>query len=73
MSGDGNSLVYTFDTNAERTGIASLLRDINAAGLSVRDVTTAQSSLEEIFVELVEEDSKSRAEQAEEDQNEDAA
>jgi ABC-2 type transport system ATP-binding protein len=60
LSEDGSRIAYTFDTNAERTGIASLLRDINAAGLSVRDVTTAESSLEEIFVELVEEDSRSQ-------------
>lgn len=65
LSEDGSRMVYTFDTNAERTGIASLLRDINAAGLSVRDVTTAESSLEEIFVELVEEDSKNQPAQAE--------
>lgn len=58
LSEDGSKIVYSFDTNAERTGIASLLRDINAAGLSVRDVVTAQSSLEQIFVELVEEDTK---------------
>ena len=53
---DGTRLVYRFDAHAERTGIASLLRDISAAGLSVRDVHTAQSSLEEIFVTLVEGD-----------------
>jgi len=61
LSQDGSKIAYSFDTNAERTGIASLLRDINAAGLSVRDVTTAESSLEEIFVELVEEDSKNQS------------
>lgn len=60
LSQDGSKIAYNFDTNAERTGIASLLRDINAAGLSVRDVATAESSLEEIFVELVEEDSKNQ-------------
>ena len=53
---DGTRLTYHFDTRAERTGIASLLRDMSAAGLSVRDVQTAQSSLEEIFVALVERD-----------------
>lgn len=72
LSQDGSKIVYTFDTNAERTGIASLLRDINAAGLSVRDVTTAQSSLEEIFVELVEEDGRNQSNQEQASQKEDA-
>lgn len=67
LSQDGSKIAYNFDTNAERTGIASLLRDINAAGLSVRDVATAESSLEEIFVELVEEDSKNQPGQAKPD------
>lgn len=72
LSQDGSKIVYTFDTNAERTGIASLLRDINAAGLSVRDVRTAQSSLEEIFVELVEEDGRNQSNQEQASQKEDA-
>ncbi|MCT4558394.1 MAG: ABC transporter ATP-binding protein [Pelagimonas sp.] len=49
----GMSLVYAYDTGAERTGIASLMADLSAAGLQVRDVHTAQSSLEDIFVGLV--------------------
>ncbi len=56
MSQDGTSATYTYDTRADRTGIGALLRDVNAAGLSVRDLHTAQSSLEEIFVSLVEHD-----------------
>lgn len=47
------TLVYTYDTHAERTGITKLLADIAAAGLHLRDVQTRQSSLEDIFVDLV--------------------
>ncbi len=49
----GDKLVYSYDTNAERTGITGLLNDISAAGLTLRDVQTRQSSLEDIFVDLV--------------------
>ncbi|MGB2069662.1 MAG: multidrug ABC transporter ATP-binding protein, partial [Candidatus Puniceispirillaceae bacterium] len=42
-----------YDTRGERTGITRLLTDINGAGLSLRDVQTSQSSLEDIFVDLV--------------------
>ncbi len=49
----GHQLVYTYDTQAERTGIATLLRTLNEAGIRVRDLNTKQSSLEEIFVDLV--------------------
>lgn len=51
----GRSLAYTYDTKAERTGITSLLKDLQAAGLVLRDVQTSQSSLEDIFVDLVKE------------------
>ena len=50
---DGYSLVYTFDTKGEETGIAHLLRDLGAAGIDVKDLQTKQSSLEDIFVSLV--------------------
>ena len=53
---DKTSVVYTYDTRGERTGITQLLNDIAAAGLSLRDVSTRQSSLEDIFVTLVQED-----------------
>src|SRR6056297_1503739 len=53
---DGAALVYTYDTRRERTGITKLLNDVAAAGLVLRDVQTRQSSLEEIFVDLVKED-----------------
>ena len=55
LADDGRSLVYTYDTRAERTGITTLLKDISAAGLVLRDVRTRQSSLEDIFVDLVSE------------------
>ncbi|WP_265515559.1 ABC transporter ATP-binding protein [Nitratireductor luteus] len=51
----GQRLVYRYDTQAERTGIGSLLADLNRAGVTVKDINTEQSSLEEIFVRLVEE------------------
>ncbi|ABF65257.1 ABC transporter ATP-binding protein [Ruegeria sp. TM1040] len=50
---DGRSLIYTYDVKAERTGITSLLNDVAAAGLVLADVSTRQSSLEDIFVGLV--------------------
>lgn len=50
---DGTELVYTYDTQGERTGITSLLADLNAAGIHFNDLRTLQSSLEEIFVDLV--------------------
>ncbi|MCR8826058.1 ABC transporter ATP-binding protein [Pseudosulfitobacter koreensis] len=53
---DGSSLIYTYDTRAERTGITKLLSDVAAEGLVLRDVVTRQSSLEDIFVTLVKED-----------------
>jgi len=55
LGADGRSLDYAYDTEAERTGIASLLRDLAATGLVLRDVQTRQSSLEDIFVGLVRE------------------
>ncbi len=55
LSPSGNALGYNYDTRAERTGIARLLADLAEAGIAVRDVSTKQSSLEEIFISLVEE------------------
>ena len=55
---DGTALTYTYDINSERTGITGLLNDLQAAGLQMRDVQTQQSSLEDIFVGLVQEDVK---------------
>ena len=53
LSDEGNELVYTYQTNQESTGITALLQAINAAGLSLKDLRTSQSSLEDIFVDLV--------------------
>lgn len=53
LSPDGMALIYTYDTNAKRTGITALLNDVAGAGLVLADVQTRQSSLEEIFVGLV--------------------
>ena len=53
LSGDGSELIYTYDTQGERTGITALLKDINLAGIRFRDLSTTQSSLEDIFVDLV--------------------
>ena len=53
LGADGQSLVYTYDVTAERTGITALLNDVAAAGLVLSDVATRQSSLEDIFVDLV--------------------
>jgi ABC-2 type transport system ATP-binding protein len=53
LAADGSELVYTYDTQGERTGITALLRDLNQAGIRFRDLHTTQSSLEDIFVDLV--------------------
>ncbi|MCA1298933.1 ABC transporter ATP-binding protein [Stappia indica] len=53
LQSGGEALVYTYDTRGERTGITALLQDIHAAGIRFRDLNTKQSSLEEIFVDLV--------------------
>lgn len=52
---DGMSLIYTYDTKGERTGITTLLNDLQKAGLRMADMKTQQSSLEDIFVGLVKE------------------
>jgi ABC-2 type transport system ATP-binding protein len=52
---DGARLIYTYDTGAARTGITSLLADLNRSGIAVRDLETTSSSLEDIFVSLVRE------------------
>lgn len=53
LSADGTELVYTFDTQEETTGIAGLLRRLGELGVDFKDLHTDQSSLEDIFVELV--------------------
>ncbi|MCJ2053731.1 ABC transporter ATP-binding protein [Methylobacterium sp. J-070] len=56
LAGEGNELVYTYDTRAERTGITGLLTGLSAAGIRFNDLHTEQSSLEDIFVGLVREE-----------------
>ena len=53
LENDGHQLSYEFDSNAERTGIASLMRALSEQGIAYKDLSTHQSSLEDIFVELV--------------------
>jgi ABC-2 type transport system ATP-binding protein len=53
LEGDGHELVYEFDTQAEATGVPSLLRRMSDLGIGFKDLHTRQSSLEDIFVGLV--------------------
>jgi len=55
LTPDGSELIYTYDTQTERTGITALLADLNATGIKFTDLQTKQSSLEDIFVDLVKE------------------
>ena len=50
---NGNELIYTYDTQQDHTGITSLLGELQTAGIRFNDLNTSQSSLEEIFVDLV--------------------
>mgnify|MGYP001046187624 FL=1 len=52
LAGGGSELVYTYDAPGERACIARLLKDLDAAGIRFKDLHTAQSSLEDIFVQL---------------------
>jgi ABC-2 type transport system ATP-binding protein len=56
LSGNGSELIYTYDTQGERPGIAALLDDLDKAGIRFKDLQTTQSSLEDIFVSLLRED-----------------
>ena len=51
----GGEMIYTYDAQADRAGIASLLRDLARSGIAFRDLHTSESSLEDIFVDLVSE------------------
>ena len=53
LSADGNVLIYTYDTQKEHTGIPELLREIGRHGIEFKDLHSSQSSLEDIFVNLV--------------------
>jgi ABC-2 type transport system ATP-binding protein len=53
IADSGHELIYDYDTQAERTGVATLLGELSRAGIRIRDLQTTQSSLEDIFVGLV--------------------
>jgi len=53
LTSGGSQIIYTYDTRGKRTGIRSLLNDLNKAGITFKDINTTQSSLEDIFVNLV--------------------
>jgi ABC-2 type transport system ATP-binding protein len=53
LSDDGATLVYTFDTQREETGIAEILKQLGAEGIDFKDLHSSESSLEDIFVRLV--------------------
>jgi ABC-2 type transport system ATP-binding protein len=55
LAADGSELTYTYDTQTERADITALLTDLNEAEIKFNDLRTKQSSLEEIFVDLVKE------------------
>lgn len=55
LSDNGETLVYTYDTQSEETGIADVIRVLNEQGIDFNDLQTDESSLEEIFVSLVKE------------------
>ncbi|MGH8397676.1 MAG: ATP-binding cassette domain-containing protein, partial [Gammaproteobacteria bacterium] len=53
LQNNGKELIYTYDTQAERTGITALLAELSKLGIRFNDLESIQSSLEEIFVKLV--------------------
>jgi ABC-2 type transport system ATP-binding protein len=56
LANGGAHLVYSYDTQSERSGITELLDELNAAGIAFRDLQTEETSLEDIFVDLVRRD-----------------
>lgn len=64
LAGEGNELVYEFDSRAEATGVPSLLRRMTDIGVQFKDLHTKQSSLEDIFVGLVHESNGAKGEAA---------
>jgi ABC-2 type transport system ATP-binding protein len=53
LTDDGHALVFTFDTQGKETGIATLLERLGDLNIQFKDLNTSESSLEEIFVNLV--------------------
>lgn len=66
LSDDGNELTYTYDTMGDSTGITALLQSIHNEGLALKDLHITQSSLEDIFVDLVKVDQAVNHEKGEE-------
>ena len=64
LKADGHELEYVFDSNAERTGVPSLMRRLSDLGIGFKDLNTRQSSLEEIFVSLVHDESRAVSKEA---------
>lgn len=60
LAEDGHSLVYTFDVQAQETGIAALLRRLTQHGIDFKDLHSSESSLEDIFVSLVRQNREAR-------------
>ena len=58
LGADQISLIYTYNVQAEKTGITNLLQSLKDAGLKLKDLKTEQSSLEKIFVNLVKENNE---------------
>ncbi|RYH03759.1 MAG: ABC transporter ATP-binding protein [Alphaproteobacteria bacterium] len=56
LKNEGHELVYAFDSNADETGVPSLIRQVEKLGIGFKDLNTRQSSLEDIFVSLVHQD-----------------
>jgi ABC-2 type transport system ATP-binding protein len=56
LARQGSQLIYTYDTQAERTGITTLLGELHDANIKFKDLSTTQSSLEDIFVALVQDE-----------------
>jgi ABC-2 type transport system ATP-binding protein len=57
LAAGGSRLIYSYDTRGERTGITALLEDVRNAGIRFKDIQTTQSTLEDIFVGLLRQDS----------------
>ena len=53
LNGEGTQLIYTYDSAKEDNGITELLAELSSAGIAYKDIHTTQSSLEEIFLQLV--------------------
>ena len=53
LNNEGNKIIYTYDTKKENTGITSLLQTLRDEGIKLKDINTEQSSLENIFINLV--------------------